>query len=70
MSERARAWCGRIGQPLPALTMARAHLGLGRPDRAKSLLREAHGLVGDRIFGGIGPEEAQLLREALGRKTY
>ena len=68
ISERARAWCAAIRQPLPALTIARAHIALGAPARATALLIEAYDLVGDRIFAGGAAAEAELLRAALAER--
>jgi tetratricopeptide (TPR) repeat protein len=67
VSETARLWCLKIGQPLPSLTLARSYLRLALPERAASYLQEVYGLIGDDIYQQFDAPDHEAIRTALAR---
>jgi tetratricopeptide (TPR) repeat protein len=62
VSKLALDWCLKINQPLPSLTIAKAHLKLGDPRSAVAHVREAYRLIGDDVFDQLDPADREAMR--------
>jgi tetratricopeptide (TPR) repeat protein len=65
VSGLALDWCRRLGQPLPALTMAKAYFKLDDRSAALSHIDIAHGLVGDAILDQLDTGDRQAAESHL-----